>query len=153
MTCGGGTGSAACDPLATRPGRRRTLGCRLRPERRVRADVSEDDRPLNDHDWNRAARGETPAQRLDRNWRDLLQELRVVQLGVQLLTGLLLTVPFHRSFLELASRQVLVYVVTASLAVLATGLLVTTGVFRAAMNVELVNDGPVTLLLDSRKTF
>jgi D-tyrosyl-tRNA(Tyr) deacylase len=33
------------------------------------------------------------------------------------------------------------------------GLPVGTGVFRATMEVELVNDGPVTLLLDSRKTF
>ncbi len=33
------------------------------------------------------------------------------------------------------------------------GLEVATGTFRAMMRVELVNDGPVTLLLDSRKTF
>ena len=33
------------------------------------------------------------------------------------------------------------------------GLAVETGVFRADMKVELVNDGPVTLLLDSRKAF
>ena len=33
-----------------------------------------------------------------------------------------------------------------------SGLEVATGVFRAMMKVELVNDGPVTLLLDSRKT-
>jgi D-tyrosyl-tRNA(Tyr) deacylase len=32
-----------------------------------------------------------------------------------------------------------------------SGLKVATGVFRAMMKVELVNDGPVTLLLDSRK--
>ncbi|MGP0069662.1 MAG: D-aminoacyl-tRNA deacylase [Isosphaeraceae bacterium] len=32
-----------------------------------------------------------------------------------------------------------------------SGLAVATGVFRAMMNVELVNEGPVTLLLDSRK--
>jgi D-tyrosyl-tRNA(Tyr) deacylase len=30
---------------------------------------------------------------------------------------------------------------------------VETGTFRAMMQVELVNDGPVTLLIDSRKTF
>jgi D-tyrosyl-tRNA(Tyr) deacylase len=30
---------------------------------------------------------------------------------------------------------------------------VATGVFRADMQVELVNDGPVTILLDSRKSF
>jgi D-tyrosyl-tRNA(Tyr) deacylase len=35
----------------------------------------------------------------------------------------------------------------------ATGLEVATGTFRAMMKVELVNDGPVTLLLDSRKQF
>jgi D-tyrosyl-tRNA(Tyr) deacylase len=34
-----------------------------------------------------------------------------------------------------------------------TGLEVATGVFRAMMKIELVNDGPVTLLLDSRKLF
>jgi D-aminoacyl-tRNA deacylase len=33
------------------------------------------------------------------------------------------------------------------------GLTVATGEFRATMQVSLVNDGPVTLLLDSRKTF
>jgi D-tyrosyl-tRNA(Tyr) deacylase len=34
----------------------------------------------------------------------------------------------------------------------ASGLNIATGVFRAMMQVSLVNDGPVTLLLDSRKT-
>ena len=33
------------------------------------------------------------------------------------------------------------------------GITVETGTFQAQMDVELVNDGPVTLLLDSRKTF
>jgi D-aminoacyl-tRNA deacylase len=35
----------------------------------------------------------------------------------------------------------------------ADGLTVATGEFRAQMAVELVNDGPVTILLDSRKLF
>ena len=35
----------------------------------------------------------------------------------------------------------------------ARGLQVATGVFRAQMDVSLVNDGPVTLLLDSRREF
>ena len=35
----------------------------------------------------------------------------------------------------------------------AAGLEVATGLFRAEMQVHLVNDGPVTLLLDSRKAF
>jgi D-tyrosyl-tRNA(Tyr) deacylase len=33
------------------------------------------------------------------------------------------------------------------------GIRVETGVFRAMMQVRLVNDGPVTLILDSRKDF
>ena len=35
----------------------------------------------------------------------------------------------------------------------AAGLETATGTFRAMMNVELVNEGPVTFLLDSKKTF
>src|SRR5207245_10556222 len=35
----------------------------------------------------------------------------------------------------------------------AAGLEVATGTFRAMMQVELVNDGPVTFLIDSRKLF
>jgi len=35
----------------------------------------------------------------------------------------------------------------------ATGLRCDTGTFQAEMQVELVNEGPVTILLDSRKTF
>jgi len=35
----------------------------------------------------------------------------------------------------------------------ALGVNVATGIFRAMMSVELVNEGPVTILLDSDKTF
>jgi D-tyrosyl-tRNA(Tyr) deacylase len=35
----------------------------------------------------------------------------------------------------------------------ATGLQVATGVFQEMMDVHLINDGPVTLILDSEKTF
>jgi D-aminoacyl-tRNA deacylase len=35
----------------------------------------------------------------------------------------------------------------------ATGLQVETGVFRACMQVELINDGPVTMIIDSRQRF
>jgi D-tyrosyl-tRNA(Tyr) deacylase len=33
------------------------------------------------------------------------------------------------------------------------GVSVATGVFQATMSVELINEGPVTILLDSEKTF
>jgi len=35
----------------------------------------------------------------------------------------------------------------------AAGLPVSTGEFQAMMQVELANDGPVTILVDSRRTF
>ena len=46
-------------------------------------------------------RDETEAERLDRNWAELLQELRVVQTGTQILTGFLLTLVFQQRFTEL----------------------------------------------------
>ncbi len=81
------------------------------------------DRPDDDAEWNYAARRETPTARLDRNWEDLLQELRVAQTGVQLFTGLLLTVPFQARFGELERQQLGIYLVVVSLSVVATGLL------------------------------
>jgi hypothetical protein len=45
-----------------------------------------------------AGRGETPLQRSDRNWDELLSELRVTQTGVAILFSLLLTVPFSARF-------------------------------------------------------
>ena len=49
--------------------------------------ADDDDERMPDEEWNFRARHETKTQRLDRNWAALLQELRVVQTGVQLLTG------------------------------------------------------------------
>jgi len=48
---------------------------------------------------------ETEQQRADRNWNDLLQELRVSQTGVQLLAGFLATIPFQSRFSELDGFQ------------------------------------------------
>ena len=76
-----------------------------------------------DDDWLRRERNETPTQRLDRNWASLLQELRVVQTGVQLLTGFLLTVPFQDRFYEQDGLFQNVYLVTVTASVGATVLL------------------------------
>src|SRR5260370_41167715 len=47
------------------------------------------------HDqWNAGARGETPLQRLDRAYSEILQEVRVAQTGVQILLAFLLTLAF-----------------------------------------------------------
>ena len=48
---------------------------------------------------------ETDQERADRNWNDLLQELRVSQTGVQLLAGFLATIPFQSRFGELDGFQ------------------------------------------------
>ncbi|GAC68332.1 DUF6328 family protein [Gordonia soli] len=65
-------------------------------------------------------RHETPTERLDRNWNSLLQELRVVQTGGQILTGLMLTVPFQEGFAELNTREQRIFLVSLVFAVLST---------------------------------
>ncbi len=57
---------------------------------------------------------------------------------------------FTQAALPDAAREL--YEKTAEL-IRSQGVTVATGQFQAHMQVELVNDGPVTLLLDSRKTF
>ncbi len=50
-------------------------------------------------------RDETDVERLDRNLIELLQEVRVVQTGVQVLFAFLLTVPFSARFDEITGFQ------------------------------------------------
>ncbi|CAN7455298.1 DUF6328 family protein [Knoellia sp. LjRoot47] len=69
-------------------------------------------------------RDETPTERFDRNWDELLQELRVTQTGVQVLAGFLLTIPFQQRFTELTSTQRTAYLLALATAVVATTLLV-----------------------------
>ncbi|GGT08667.1 hypothetical protein GCM10010259_46700 [Streptomyces daghestanicus] len=65
------------------------------------------------------ARGETPLQRADRNFGELLQELRVTQTGVQILFAFLLSLAFTPRFPDLDTVQRATYVTTLLLAVLA----------------------------------
>nr|WP_221220410.1 DUF6328 family protein [Mycolicibacterium sp. BK634] len=82
------------------------------------------DHPELDQRWNAAARSETEEERLDRNWSSLLQELRVTQTGVQLLTGFLLTLPFQDRFARLSDEMHTVYLMTVACSLAATVLLV-----------------------------
>src|ERR1700757_4320116 len=82
------------------------------------------DHPEDDQEWDRRQRGETELERLDRNWNNLLQELRAVQTGVQLLTGFLLTLPFQQRFTVLTDQMQCVYLVTVGCSVAATVLLI-----------------------------
>jgi hypothetical protein len=62
--------------------------------------------------WNTEHRSETPLQRADRNFAELLQELRVAQTGVQILFAFLLTLSFMDRFATLEAFQRGVYVFT-----------------------------------------
>lgn len=88
-------------------------------------------------------RDETATQRADRNWNELLQELRVVQTGLQILTGFLLTIPFQQRFTELSPTLRTMFLVALCLAVLATALVVAPVashrvLFRRHAKIELV---------------
>ncbi|WP_405164939.1 DUF6328 family protein [Nocardia sp. NBC_01499] len=80
--------------------------------------------PGSDETWNRDARGETETERLDRNWNNLVQELRVVQTGVQFLISALLIVPFQASFGTLSHPLRVLYLITLCAAIGATVFLV-----------------------------
>jgi hypothetical protein len=69
-------------------------------------------------------RDETPAERADRNFNELLQELRVAQTGVQILFAFLLTLPFTVRFGEVTAEQRTVYLITLVLTALATSCLI-----------------------------
>jgi hypothetical protein len=57
-------------------------------------------------------RDESEAQRLDRNYSELLQELRVAQTGVQILFAFLLGIAFQQQFQKIESYQRGIYLVT-----------------------------------------
>jgi membrane protein YdbS with pleckstrin-like domain len=65
-------------------------------------------------------RDETEAEKADRNWSDILQELRAVQTGTQIITGFLLAVAFQPTFQDLQPYQVGGYLVLVVLAGCAT---------------------------------
>ena len=67
-------------------------------------------------------RNESPTERADRKWNDMLQELRVIQTGVQLTAGFLLTLPFQQRFGDLTSGQRTAYLALVVLAAVITAL-------------------------------
>jgi hypothetical protein len=70
-------------------------------------------------------RDETPLERADRNYNELLQELRVAQTGVQILFAFLLTIPFQQRFgEEVGSALRAEYLATLLVTAMATALLI-----------------------------
>ncbi|MGI5256204.1 DUF6328 family protein [Streptomyces angustmyceticus] len=75
-------------------------------------------------------RHETPEERADRRWNELLQEVRVIQTGVQILFAFLLTVVFTPRFATLPTTDKTIYVVTVLLGAATTGALIGTVTFH-----------------------
>ncbi|MEU7062157.1 DUF6328 family protein [Streptomyces sp. NPDC046161] len=84
------------------------------------------DRGARDHGGARRddGRNESPEQRADRQWGELVQEIRVAQTGVQILFGFLLTVAFTPVFRDLEQTDRTIYLITVILGSLATGALI-----------------------------
>ncbi|CAM5664915.1 MULTISPECIES: DUF6328 family protein [Streptomyces] len=69
-------------------------------------------------------RNETEEERADRMWVELIQEVRVAQMGVQILFGFLLTVVFTPTYRGLSDTDQTIYIVTVVLGAAATGALI-----------------------------
>ncbi|GAA3881712.1 DUF6328 family protein [Saccharothrix violaceirubra] len=94
---------------------------------------------------------ESPAQRIDRNYHEILQEMRVAQTGVQLLLAFLLTLAFTPRFPLLTAFQLQVYVASLVLGACSTALLIAPApfhrlVFRRRLKNELVRASSRLLL-------
>jgi amino acid permease len=76
---------------------------------------------------------ETGKQRWDRNFADILQELRVAQTGVQILFAFLLTLPFSNGFPHTTDFQRDVYVAALLSAAFATAMIISPVAFHRAL--------------------
>jgi hypothetical protein len=76
---------------------------------------------------------ETPKERATRKWNEMLQELRVAQTGVQVLTGFLLTLPFTQRFGELTESAETAYLATISCAIAAATCLIAPVAFHRVL--------------------
>jgi hypothetical protein len=82
---------------------------------------------------DKAEGDESERERTTRRWNEMLQELRVAQTGVQVLTGFLLTVPFTQRFPELDKKDTSAYLVVVSASILAAGLLISPVAFHRVL--------------------
>jgi hypothetical protein len=104
--------------------------------------------PLDDRE---DGRDESPAERADRNWSEVLQELRVLQTGTQILTGFLLALAFQPAFADLTEVQRLGYLALVVLAALSSIIALAPvalhrGVFRQGVKPAVVRYGHVALI-------
>ena len=76
---------------------------------------------------------ESEKSRWDRNFADLLQELRVAQTGVQILFAFLLTLPFSSGFPRATEFQRDTYIVALISAAFATAMIISPVAFHRAL--------------------
>jgi hypothetical protein len=98
------------------------------------------------------AAGEVTANRLDQNYAELLQEARVLQAGVQILFGFLLSLSFQQRFKDVTEFQRDVYIGCLLAAVLSAGFILALVpfhrlVFRRGMKDELVRAVQLFMLI------
>jgi Family of unknown function (DUF6328) len=89
--------------------------------------------PPNDQPDKSQGRNETEFERADRNLLELLQELRILALGVQVLFGFLLAIPFAVGFRRVDVGERHLYVLSVLLAVTAMTLLFAPVAFHRAV--------------------
>ena len=109
------------------------------------------DRDTDPRDDRADGRDESPAERADRNWIEVLQELRVLQTGTQILTGFLLALAFQPAFADLNDGQRVMYlslvVLSAVSAIVALApVALHRVVFRHGMKPEVVEYGHAALI-------
>jgi hypothetical protein len=95
---------------------------RILPARPLEHLVSDEVRP-----------GESEDQRADRNFVDLLQELRVTQTGVQILFGFLLTIPLQARFEKLDTYELTLLVLAVLCLAVATTCIIAPVAWHRAM--------------------
>lgn len=78
-------------------------------------------------------KGESERDRWQRNFSDLLQELRVAQTGVQILFAFLLTLPFSAGFAHVNEFQRGAYIVALLAAAAATAMIISPVAFHRAL--------------------
>ncbi|MFD4241630.1 DUF6328 family protein [Streptomyces sp. NPDC058525] len=96
-------------------------------------------------------RDESEEERADRQWQELVQEIRVTQTGVQILFGFLLTVVFTPHFQGLPQTDKTIYIVTVVLGSLSTGALIAPVAFHRIVSGRRMK--PETVAWASRLTF